>query len=65
MTYPDVHYVVEIFPGSEAEVLEVVNLPGHDIVEVYETPPDTHYQIGGSDPVANPSILVWYDTQGA
>lgn len=57
--------IIEIFDDGVAEELVSEDLPGHDIVEVYETPPDTHYQVGGSNPTANPNILVWYDTQGA
>lgn len=33
-------------------------------LEIYVTPPDTHYKIGGADPVADPNILVWYQIPG-
>lgn len=34
-------------------------------VEVSYPIPDTHYQIGGTNPAADPTILVWYDILGA
>lgn len=33
-------------------------------VEVGMPVPDTKYKIGGTSPVADPSILVWFDTLG-
>lgn len=54
------HFVTE---GSN--VVEMVIPPGSVVAEVYVTPPDTKYQIGGTNPTLNPNILVWFDTQGA
>ena len=61
----DDEQVFSVEPQMEGQPIEVLVPPGSNILEVFTTPPDTHYQIGGSNPAANPAILVWYDTEGA
>lgn len=46
-------------PVADTTALEVYVDPPMQ-VEVPTQLPDTHYKIGGTDPTADPSILVWY-----
>lgn len=57
--------VFEVAPQMEGQPIEVLIPPGSKILEVFTSAPATHEQIGGTSPVSNPAILVWYDTQGA
>lgn len=64
--------IVEILAGDRAIALPAVyndtNLevlvPPPTEVEVHHQLPDTHYKLGGTDPTADPTVLVWYDTLG-
>jgi hypothetical protein len=65
-------FVLEIINGSQAYSLPVSGTTTG--LEVYVDPPvqldvvaqlpEQHYKIGGTDPVADPTVLVWYDTLG-
>lgn len=47
------------------EVSSVKNVPGSVAMEPANGPIQPPWQIAGSDPTANPAVLVWFDTQGA
>lgn len=61
-----------ITAGTDGNVLEIAidevsvvrNVPGSVVLEIHEDIPDTHYKLGGTDPTADQSVLVWYDTLG-
>lgn len=65
--------IVEIIEGDVAYALPPVDdttavevyVDQPVAVDVFTQLPDTHYKIGGTDPTADPSVLVWYDIEGA
>jgi hypothetical protein len=63
MLVDDAAYAVQ--PAMDGQPVEVLVPPGSKVLEVPSMTPDTYYQIGGSNPVSNPGILVWFDIQGA
>lgn len=54
--------------GTELVIEETVSVSevgGSVSLEFIDGPPQMPFKIGGTDPTADPTVLVWFDTQGA
>lgn len=56
---------IELGSAEDGAALETSELLGPIQLEVADGPVLPPWQIGGTDPTANPAVLVWFDTQGA
>lgn len=56
-------YFVEIVVGDSVQLSTTAT--DTTILEFGGGPIQPPWQIGGTDPTSNPSVLVWFDTQGA